>query len=375
MILWLLAVALLLSAASASVFLLVSSRARFDRNLSMWLILALMSAFIIAFIFHPSWSGAILVTSATAGGLVGLSLSLYDSRDVRRFVAAPLLVTTAIQAIVIWGQVATASPWVDLVLEPGRTLLVTGGIIRPHGLMYHVYEPPALALLAVGAAFSVFPPSGKWRLPLTIGIGIASTVIALTHSRAALVGLLLIFAVIAFASFRARRDLRLPLAIMLLAFLLPATLSLNGWTSRLDESLASNLDDASLGRVTLMRQAIDLASEHPVVGVGPNRYLEVLEKEGTIDPRYPWIVHNVPLAIAAELGIPASVAVLLLLVGTGVQAFRAGLPTLSLFLAPLGFYLFDVLHYNRPIGILMFAMWAGLLASRWSAPRPPPSSA
>lgn len=367
MVLWAFAVLTLLAAALTSAFVLAQTHVRPGRNLAMWLILTLPVAFTVAYAFHPSWSGAILVVSAVAGGVIGLSFVRYDPSDIRRLVIGPLLIATAIQAVAIWGQVATASPWVGRFIEPGRSILVTHGVIRPHGLMYHVYEPPALALLAIGAAFSVLPRRGKWRLALVAGIVPAASIIALTHSRAAFIGFILILAVIGIESVTTRRDLRVPLAITMAAFLIPAAISIAGWTSRLDDSLAANLDDASLGRLTLVSQALDLASAHPIVGVGPNRYVEVLTNEGKLDPRYPWIVHNVPLAIAAELGIPAATLVLMLLVGTGMQSFRAGSSGLALFLAPMGFLMFDVLHYNRPVGLVMFSIWAGLLASLWSA--------
>lgn len=64
-------------------------------------------------------------------------------------------------------------------------------------------------------------------------------------------------------------------------------------------------------RVALWHEALDLAIEHPLTGVGPGRY--ALEGPVTDDPDLRW-AHHGPLQVAAELGSPGA-ALLLAAVG------------------------------------------------------------
>lgn len=319
---------------------------------------------IIAFVFNASGAGAILAFSIVAPIGIVLSVSRYSISELRSYVALPLLVTTAIQAVVVAVQTATESAVGYSLLHPGGTLLVTNDtIVRPQGMFDHVYEPAAVALITIGIGLALLPESGRLRTGFLVGVGAAATTIALTHSRSALLGLLLVLLIAAIAAFRGDRGLRAGLVVVAAAFVIPALLTASAWQVRFDESATSDLDDASLGRVTLARQAITMAGDHPIVGVGPNRYMAVLEAKYTVDETYPYVVHNEPLMLAAELGIPAAVVVTLLLVWAGAQAVRAGYRPLLLYAAPLAFVVFDVLLYNKPVGLLLFAVWAGVMAA------------
>ena len=74
----------------------------------------------------------------------------------------------------------------------------------------------------------------------------------------------------------------------------------SSWSARIDHSTASDLDDATLGRVTLVRQAATLMKAEPTVGVGPGQYLSAIEARGLLNDSYPYIVHTYSLAFAAE---------------------------------------------------------------------------
>ncbi|MCH8899806.1 MAG: O-antigen ligase family protein [Acidobacteria bacterium] len=319
---------------------------------------------IIAFVFNPSGAGAILAFSIVAPIGVVVSVARYSISELRSYVALPLLATTAIQAFLVAAQTATESAVGYNLLYPGTTLLVTNDtIVRPQGMFDHVYEPAAVALITIGIGLALLPESGRLRMVFLAGVGAAATTIALTHSRSALLGLLLVLLIAAIAAFRGDRGLRIGFVVVAAAFVIPALLTASAWQVRFDESANSDLDDASLGRITLARQAITMAGDHPVVGVGPNRYMAVLEARYTVDETYPFVVHNESLMLAAELGIPAAVAVTLLLVWAGVQAAKAGYRPLLLYAAPLAFFVFDVLLYNKPVGLLLFAVWAGVMAA------------
>lgn len=325
------------------------------------LYMALAFAGLVAFLLHMSGAGAILTFSMVAPIGIVLSVATFSIADLRRFVAVPLLATTAIQAAVVALQSATGSAYGYNLLHRGSSLLVTNETIaRPQGMFDHVYEPATVALIAVAIGLALLPATGQLRIWFLVGIGFAASTIALTHSRSALLGLLLVIAIGAFASFRGDTALRAGLAVAIVAFLIPALATASAWQVRFGESADSDLDDASLGRVTLARQAIEIAGDHPLFGVGPNNYMRVLESDYVVDERYPYVVHNESLMIAAELGIPAAVVFTLIFVWAGMQAIQAGYRPLLLYAAPVPLVVFDVLLYNKPVGLLLFAVWCGV---------------
>ena len=327
----------------------------------MYLVLAVAAP--VSFLFHPSGAGAILTFAVVAPVGIVVSAAGFTTDELRRFVALPLLATTAIQAVFVAIQSATGSAFGYNLLHPGSELLVTNDtIVRPQGLFDHVYEPAAVALVAVAVGLALLPASGRMRTMFLVGIGAAATTVALTHSRSALLGLVLVVAVAAVAAVRKDPGLRLATIVTVVAFVVPALLTASAWQVRFDESASSDLDDASLGRVTLARQALEIAGDHPVFGVGPNRYMTVLENQYTVDEDYPFVVHNESLMLAAELGIPAAIVLTALMAWAGLQAIRGGYRPLLLYAAPLPFFVFDVLLYNKPVGLLLFAVWCGVLA-------------
>lgn len=335
-----------------------------SRAATVWLSVVLATGALVAFVFHASGAGAILTFAIVTSVGIVLSVATYDLEDLRRFVAAPLLATTAIQAVIVVIQSATGSAFALTVLHPGAELLVTNDTIaRPQGLFHHVYEPAAVALIAVAIGLAVLPASGRARWYLLAGIAAATTTIALTHSRSALLGLVLVLAVSGVASIRRHPDLRIPTAVTVVAFMIPALLTASAWQVRFDESAASDLDDASLGRLTLARQAIEMTGDHPLVGVGPNRYMTVLEADYTVDEEYPYVVHNESLMVGAELGVAAAALLTALMVWAGFQALATGFRPTLLYVAPLPFFVFDVLLYNKPLGLLLFAVWCGVIAA------------
>jgi O-antigen ligase len=143
---------------------------------------------------------------------------------------------------------------------------------------------------------------------------------------------------------------------------LAVVLSLPGWLARVDHTTTGSLDDVTLGRVRLAMTSLEIIRDHPL-GVGTHRYLEVLD-DGYLEEGEPGLrVHNFTLLIAAELGIAAALLLTALLVATGVQAIREGPWQSGMFLVLAPFLLFDVLYYDRSVGLLIFMVWLGALAA------------
>ena len=326
------------------------------------LYLALAVAGVVALLVHPTGAGAILVFSMVSVVGILLAITAFSTDDLRSYVALPLLATSAVQAVIVTIQSLTDTAFGHNLLHRGSNLLVTDGYARPQGTFDHVYEAAILAILAIGVGLALLPETGRIRMWFLAGVGFASVSLALTHSRSAFLGLVLVIAIAAMASARRLPSMRAGLAVVIVAFSIPALMTASIWQARLTESVSVDLDDASSGRITLMRQAIDLAVDHPVFGVGPNRYMEVLE--ATVDPsEVEFVVHNIPLMVTAELGILAGILFTVLLIWAGVQAVRSGYRTSILFAAPFPFMMFDVIMYNRPYGLLLFAIWAGILGA------------
>ena len=330
------------------------------------LALVLAGAALVSFLFHPSGAGVILTFALVSPIGIVISVTGFSVKDLRTYVAAPLLAGAGFQAVIVAVQSITGDPFLHAILRPTHQLQVTNEwMLRPQGLFEHVYEVGTIALLAIAVGLALLPERGRSQAWFLVGIGAAATTIALTHSRSVFLGLLAVFLIGTVGATRGDRGLRKGLAVVGVAFIIPALLTASAWQVRIQETLLGDVDDASLGRITLMKQAIEMSGDHPVVGVGPNRYMNVLREDYVVVESYPFVVHNEPLMIAAELGIPAAIAFTLLLGWAGVQAYRAGNRPLLLYAAPIPLLVFDVLLYNKPVGLLMFATWCGVGGALW----------
>jgi O-antigen ligase len=272
-----------------------------------------------------------------------------------------LLVTSSIQGVLIIIQTITDQPVGLSIFDAGAELRFIDGLLRSPGTMHHVYEPAALALGAAGlGVITAARIAGPLRWLWAGSMAIAGATVGLTHSRSALLGLILMtpFLVV---SVRKNRQPRLIIAPLLIGFTVAALLTSSAWLLRGDQSASGDLDDMSLGRVTLIEQAATMIGDHPLLGVGPGRYLDTMEAEYELDPDYPFIVHNVSLAVAAENGITAAFLVTVLVGWAVVRALWSDRNRAALALSIGGFLVFDVLHYNRPVGLLMTAIWLGTL--------------
>lgn len=316
---------------------------------------------VLSFVASPSGKGAILTVFAVVAAGVTLTIATLRHEDLERSVAVPLLVTSSVQSILVIAQTLTDRAIGLSLIEPGAELQFIDGLLRSQGTMRHVYEPAALALLAGGVAVVTTPEKTGLRYLWIAAAGLAGTTIGLTHSRAALLGfgLLAIFLVVAMA--RRYPGVTAVGGALLLGFAVATVLTASAWALRGDHSTTGDLDDASLGRVTLAKQAVQMAADNPVVGVGPGLYLDTMRSDYELDERYPFVVHNVSLAVAAENGFAAAVLASFFVAWAVVRAVRSDPVWAMLAVAPTGFLLFDVLHYDRPVGLLMTGIWLGLL--------------
>jgi len=323
--------------------------------------LVLAPAMLVSLIASPSGAGMTLVVfSFIAAGTV-LAVASLDRQGLQRLVALPLLLTSGIQAILVVVQTVTDRPFGLTIFESGAQLKLIDGLLRPQGTMSHVYEPAALALLALGVGLTTIPRGGALRKVWFACFALCGVTVGSTHSRAALLGLILIVICVGIAHLRGNDGAAILGGAILLGFVIAAGFTATAWMSRTNDSTTGGFDDVTLGRITLAKQGVQMALDHPLLGVGPVQYLDTMHREYQLDARYPFEVHNVSLLVAAENGIAVAVVASILVGLAMAAAIRAGPLSAALALSIVGFLLFDFIHYDRPVGLMMTAIWLGAM--------------
>lgn len=337
-------------------------------NAAVWILVSVPGLMAVAGIFHSTLGGWSAILYATAASATGFAIGVMDRADVRRFVALPLLAAAAIQSILAAAQLWTGDGIVPSVIVKDITVEVIDGIARPQGTMNHVYGLAALGLLALGAWAAVRKKNDASGILVLGAVGATSALIAMTFSRSALLGVLAIVALLVLSARQGDRGAAVLAGVITVAYVATVILTLSSWTARADQTVTANLDDASLGRLTLITQAFELIKSDPLTGVGPGLYHTTLFERDMVDEQYPYIVHNYPLAFAAENGAIAGVVIAALLIWLGAVAVRAGPSLAATFFGLLPLLMLDVMHYGVPVGQLMLGVWLGVLAAalRWS---------
>ena len=172
--------------------------------------------------------------------------------------------------------------------------------LRPRGVLGHYMTYSGLLMLVMGAALAQVVFGRRERMWAALVLPALAVGIAVTFTRSAMVG-----ACAAAATLLALRDLRLVALLPVVAaiFLAVAPSSL---TTRF-VSMFDLKDPTNRDRVAMLDEGARMVRSHPLVGVGPNmvevRYAEY-RRPDAVEPINPHL-HNVPLQIAAERGVPA----------------------------------------------------------------------
>jgi O-antigen ligase len=170
---------------------------------------------------------------------------------------------------------------------------------RPEGLLTHYMTYSGLLVLVIGAASAraLFSQDRIWPAIMMPALVVA---LALTLTRGAWVG-----ACAGVALLLALRDFRfitvLPILAAIFIAVAPSQITTRA-TSMFD------LNDPTIrDRIAMLRVGARMIRDHPLTGVGPNmiqrRYAEYRDRDDSqpINPH----LHNVPVQIAAERGLPA----------------------------------------------------------------------
>ena len=202
---------------------------------------------------------------------------------------------------------------------------------RPQGTLGHYMTYSGLLMLVIGAAIArvLFGQGGRtWAALVMPALAVA---VALTFTRNTVVG-----ACAAAALLFSLKDFRL-LAVLPIAAAVFFAVAPTPLTARY-VSIFNLKDPTNRDRVAMLREGAHMVRDHPVFGIGPNMvqplYAQYRDPDA-VEPVNPHL-HNVPVQIAAERGLPALAVWLWFIVGLVVALAKQLRDTRVRFLAAAG---------------------------------------
>ncbi|MBI3493580.1 MAG: O-antigen ligase family protein [Acidobacteria bacterium] len=391
------------------------------------------------FTFNTNVSWSVLAASI---GAAGVGTALLEGRPLRTTVDAPVVwyvMFTLASAAAAYGRypafagLIPVAPWhpgahlvlgvlyfyglVSLIKTPRRlgalmavlviAVSAVGGIaIYDHARFGfgRLWEYPLLPqwlgyphiglLLAVAFPISAAVASARSSVPV-LAAGVTAIVIALIattlYSRAALFSIVIAYAGLCGIEWRKFKTGRLAIAAVVIALMTFVGLTASGRMQSLAGSWASPEGglDASTSLTTrsaVWRRTATMIRDHPVLGVGPGNYTVALEN-GYVDQklRENGHAHNMLLHVAAEQGLPAAIAFLIIwyrlgwmLIRQSARTYR-GVLAAACFGALLAFFTRSLTDHflastGSPSERTTFVMWTLLAAAasvgRFRLPQP-----
>ena len=265
------------------------------------------------------------VTMVSVAFSLDRGISLVDSREVLLFLVVPIVYRLArgqraqtVATIIITVGAASA------VFGVVQYAMIEGNVLeqRPRGAMGHYMTYSGLLVLVIALAAGRLLFDKRERVWSGLVMPALLVAVAVTFSRNAWVG-----AATAIGLLCVIKDLRLVAVVPVLAALM-FTFAPPQLTDRL-YSMFDPQDPTSRDRVAMALAGVRMVGDHPLTGVGPDVVKEVYPEyrvENAVQDTQPHL-HNVPLHIAAERGLPALVvwlAFLALVVRDLIGRFRAG---------------------------------------------------
>jgi O-antigen ligase len=181
---------------------------------------------------------------------------------------------------------------------------------RPQGTLGHYMTYSGLLMLVIGAALARVLFGTRERMWPALVMPALLVAVPLTFSRSAEVGVCAAIALLLFLKDR-RLLAVLPVLAALFFVLAPAKV-----TDRA-ESIFNLKDPTNRDRVAMLKEGVHMISDHPLLGIGPNMVLPLYaqyrdpDAVNAVNPH----LHNVPIQIAAERGLPALAIWLWFIVG------------------------------------------------------------
>ena len=196
---------------------------------------------------------------------------------------------------------------------------------RPHGWLGHYMTYSGVLMLVLCAAVARLVFRGReWIWP---AVAVPALIVALvaTYSRSAYLG-----AVAAIGLLLVLRQwkllIALPVAVAIVFLLSPASIKARVY------SIFDAHDATRRDRIAMLESGEAMIKDHPLVGVGPNMvpvaYLakyktpDAVDRADAVGPETRSHLHNVPVQLAAERGLPALAAWLWFVVVAARDLFR-----------------------------------------------------
>lgn len=332
---------------------------------------AYAAVFAISLVAGFSWLGVNLGLRLGAGlAMIALVSKGAESAKGRQFMLGTIVVVGVLQAVLAMAQSAHGTAFgIDFIDYAGR-LYPFGSSRAGRGGLGHPYHLAVLLTVAQGAALLGLRHTRSARWPWVASLAVLGAGIAVTYTRAGAIGQVLL--VICLLLGRRDRRLMLPAAAAIVVGLLIGGVAFgDGWMAKSDVTInADGTQAMSSSRTERLREAKELISAHPVVGVGPGTYVDALHAEKRVE-YLP--AHNLVAQDAAEMGILGGIAVLALLALLGLRVVRGGAWTGAVVLPIVPFLLLDAYPYVFATGIALAAIWLGLARVSLTAADPTPT--
>jgi O-antigen ligase len=193
---------------------------------------------------------------------------------------------------------------------------------RPRGTLGHYMTYSGLLMLVISAALARILFGKRDRLWAVLVMPALTVAVAFSFGRSAAVG-----ACVAATLLLALKDFRLVVILPILGAILLAAFP--GAVSQRFESIFDRNDATRRDRIAMIKAGAGMVADHPLVGVGPNRVPLVYPAYRSADAvkeTNPHL-HNVPVQIAAERGLPAlAVWIWFLVIASSdlITSFKAG---------------------------------------------------
>jgi hypothetical protein len=331
------------------------------------LVVGLGLTFAAAFVAHPSPRGVELALRIAAGA--ALARVVIGDRRARAAMAATLLAVGGLQALLAVAQAVHGAAFGLRWVEFDGPLYSFADSHAGRGGLDHPYHLAVYLTVAVGAGWTMLPTaSSRARAFWLAGIVACGTGLGVTYSRTLIVGVVGAGVVLGWHLLRRRPAdglalVVLPFVALGLGIALTAVPLSSGWVARYDTTTTAG--SVSSGRVDFARQALDISSHDPLLGVGPGRYTIELAELGHTKPLP---VHNLVLLVTAEAGVPAGLlmaTLAALLAGRWLRLRRSSAGALvgAAFCLVAPFYLLDAYPMTFPTGLALTALWIAVLES------------
>ena len=262
--------------------------------------------------------GALTLVSSVFS--VDPSVSLVDSKQLVLFAIVP-----AVYDIARGRRAATV---VDVIISVGAASAAFGiiqyGVLhydnlgqRPQGTLSHYMTYSGVLMLVICAAASRLVFGSRDRMWPALVMPALVVALSLTFTRNAWIG-----ACAAVGLLFILKDFRLtallPVVLALLFMVAP-----DGLINRLTSTFNAQ-DPANQDRFAMVEIGARMVKDHPLTGVGPNMIPRVYAQyrpDYAVNPSNPHL-HNVPLQIAAERGLPAAAVWVWFIAAAALALFR-----------------------------------------------------